>query len=71
MLLMALFSVLESKNGLLEVFWLYEGGRKEDIAAWTKTLPLLSFKLFSAISKDISLRHCVNVPMIGSIKCKT
>ena len=67
---MALFSLLELKASRLEVFWCYEAEEKDSMAAWKMILPRLTFKPISALLKDISSRHCINIPMIGSIKRK-
>jgi hypothetical protein len=70
-LLMALFSVLELETVFLEVFWIYDKEEKDSMAAWTKALPRLRFKTISGLLKDISSRNIIDIPMIGSIKCKS
>lgn len=69
-LLMALFAELERHARYLEAFWIYQADHSDCMTAWLKGFPRLTFKMTTRLLKDISARNNVNVPMIGSIKCK-
>lgn len=63
----ALFAIIESIKAHFEVFWICEI-EDASMAAWKAAFPLLSFKKTSLLIKNMSLRYCVNFPMIASVK---
>lgn len=68
--IMALFAIIESAKAHFEVFWICEI-EDASMAAWKAAFPLLSFKKTFILVKNMSLRYCVNFPMIGSVKGST